>query len=328
MNLKIWTKLSGRLDSFSLISTPGDVKRYYVNEEQPESCVHGDHYQNYITPLFSIVRLNSDSRKESAKVECEFEGEGIILSFQLKGKVSCVATYGSGSMNERQNNIFFHNGSVRCSLAQAESFRVVLSNTYIHQLMGYFPFALTPLLEAHQRNAISLFSHAHMETTLEMEQVISDIEGFYRHEEEGKEMVIEAKVRELLYLQIQQYQKCFKNKNQKIEKYREQMARARYYVENNIDEFPSLHDIARTVGVCDTTLKVAFKHFYGKTVFGYLNEYRLNKALKLLQNSGVSISEVADCAGFKHLSHFSVAFKQRFGISPTEYRRADIYTTS
>lgn len=324
MYLKIWTETPGRIDTFSLFRPAGDERMDFTAAFNTGCCEKRCYCQNYITPLFGIVRLNADSRKESGKVECEFEGEGIILSFQLKGKVSCVATYGSGSMQERQNNIFFHNGSVRCSLARAESFRVVLSNTYIHRLMSHYPWVLTPLMEARQRNEISLFAHAHMETTLEMEQAIRDIETFFLLQEEGKEMVIEAKVRELLYRQIQQYQKLITDRGHKIEKYREQMSQARYYIENNTDEAPSLNDIARAVGVCDTTLKVAFKHFYGKTVFGYYNEYRLNLALKLLRNSAESISEIADRAGFKHLSHFSVSFKQRYGISPSEYQKRDI----
>lgn len=93
------------------------------------------------------------------------------------------------------------------------------------------------------------------------------------------------------------------------------------YIESNIEELPLLSKIASAVGVCDTILKMAFKHFYGKTVFEYYNEYRLNKSRKYLQNPSCNIADAAFLTGYKHSSYFSTAFKQKYGITPREYRK-------
>jgi AraC-like DNA-binding protein len=261
---------------------------------------------------------------------CEFEGNGVIMSFQKKGKASCVADLEKGSMYEKQNNIFFHSGLVRCRLTEADCFRIVLSKSYVNALWKLYPEAMSPLVDASRQCRNCVFDHSHLHTTLEMEQIINDIENLYLLQEDGKEMVIEAKIRELLYIQIMQHLKMLDKKDLKIEKYRKQMQMVCNYIENNIQDLPSLHNIAMVAGVCDTILKIAFKYFYGKTVFEYFNEYRLNKACNFLANPSYNISDVAYLTGYKHSSYFSTAFKQKYGLTPIEYRtkNMEIFSTT
>ena len=62
----------------------------------------------------------------------------------------------------------------------------------------------------------------------------------------------------------------------------------------------------------------------GHTVSGWIRERRLEYCCQVLANAhpSLSVSEVAFRAGFKDSSHFSRAFRQRFGVSPSEHRRA------
>lgn len=62
----------------------------------------------------------------------------------------------------------------------------------------------------------------------------------------------------------------------------------------------------------------------GHTVSGWIRERRLEYCRQILANAhpSLSVSEVAFRAGFKDTSHFSRAFRQRFGVSPSEHRRA------
>lgn len=61
----------------------------------------------------------------------------------------------------------------------------------------------------------------------------------------------------------------------------------------------------------------------GHAVSGWIRERRLEYCCQVLANAhpSLSVSEIAFRAGFKDSSHFSRAFRQRFGISPTEHRR-------
>ncbi|MFC2634249.1 MAG: helix-turn-helix transcriptional regulator, partial [Capnocytophaga granulosa] len=53
----------------------------------------------------------------------------------------------------------------------------------------------------------------------------------------------------------------------------------------------------------------------------YLYDYKMNLAQQLLLHTDKSIGEIALQCGYEHLSHFSTAFKRKFGLSPQEMRR-------
>lgn len=59
----------------------------------------------------------------------------------------------------------------------------------------------------------------------------------------------------------------------------------------------------------------------GKSVNGFLNEYRLRYAAHLLATTRDSVALIAECSGFARSSFFRV-FSEAYGMSPTEYRRA------
>ena len=51
-----------------------------------------------------------------------------------------------------------------------------------------------------------------------------------------------------------------------------------------------------------------------------LNRYRTEKALELLQETDMSITEVALKSGFQSIRNFNLIFKENTGVSPNEYR--------
>lgn len=66
----------------------------------------------------------------------------------------------------------------------------------------------------------------------------------------------------------------------------------------------------------DCKLKRTFKQYYGKTVYEFIREQRLEKAFSLLERGGCNVSESAFAVGYTNVSHFSKAFQQKFGIAP------------
>lgn len=89
----------------------------------------------------------------------------------------------------------------------------------------------------------------------------------------------------------------------------------------NITNPPSIKELAHKSAINDFKLKKGFKQIFGNTVYGFLREYRLNKAKQLLEKGDVNISEVATLVGYKQLSHFSMVFKKHFGINPKEIKK-------
>ncbi len=66
----------------------------------------------------------------------------------------------------------------------------------------------------------------------------------------------------------------------------------------------------------------AFRTVYGETPHAYLVRQRLDRARRLVRTSTLAISEIALAIGFENRCAFSRLFKQRFGVSAADLRRA------
>lgn len=91
-------------------------------------------------------------------------------------------------------------------------------------------------------------------------------------------------------------------------------------IEQQYQNPPSLHQLALMAGTNVCKLKIGFKELFGATVFEYLFDCRMELACKYLLDSDKSIQDIADSIGYEYHSHFSTAFKRKFGLSPLEYR--------
>ena len=81
---------------------------------------------------------------------------------------------------------------------------------------------------------------------------------------------------------------------------------------------PDLNALARDCGTNRTTLQHLFQAKLGMSVFGYLREQRLQRARRLLAAGGHGIDEVATRVGYRHGHNLTRAFKQRFGLTPSQ----------
>jgi AraC-like DNA-binding protein len=101
----------------------------------------------------------------------------------------------------------------------------------------------------------------------------------------------------------------------------EKIEAGRRYLLRNMDHPPTLTRLAREIGLNDCKLKKAYKQLYGTTVFGDFHQARMEKARKLLEETDESIVGIAELAGYRNVSSFSVAFKKYFGCTPGAYRK-------
>ena len=88
--------------------------------------------------------------------------------------------------------------------------------------------------------------------------------------------------------------------------------------ENYMDEKFSVEKMAETLFLSRVQLFRKIKSITGSSASKMINEFRLNKARKLLQESGKSVSEVTFLVGFADPSYFGKAYKQYFSVSPSQ----------
>lgn len=84
---------------------------------------------------------------------------------------------------------------------------------------------------------------------------------------------------------------------------------------------PHLQELARKVGTYEKKLSQAFRKVLGKTVFEYVRDERLRMAEALLDDTTLSITDIAAETGFSTPANFATAFRKKTGITPTEYRQ-------
>ena len=93
-----------------------------------------------------------------------------------------------------------------------------------------------------------------------------------------------------------------------------------YIQEKLSDEMVNIPDVARQFAMSESTLSRQLKYMTGLTPAKYVQEMRLDKARRLLeQNVFNSVSRVASEVGYRDSRSFSRSFKKRFGKLPSEY---------
>ncbi len=81
----------------------------------------------------------------------------------------------------------------------------------------------------------------------------------------------------------------------------------------NLENPPSLTELANKVGINTNKLKIEFKAQFGVPVFKYLQNQRLATAYNLIKNENKTIQEAAWAVGYDSLGSFSNAFEKKFG---------------
>jgi transcriptional regulator GlxA family with amidase domain len=87
---------------------------------------------------------------------------------------------------------------------------------------------------------------------------------------------------------------------------------------SDIENPPSLTELAHKIGINTNKLKKEFKAQFGVPVFKYLQNERLKKAYNLIKNEQNTIQEAAWAVGYDSLGSFSNAFERKFGYRPSQ----------
>lgn len=82
----------------------------------------------------------------------------------------------------------------------------------------------------------------------------------------------------------------------------------------------SLDEIAAAAGVNRSKCAALFKKYTQMTPIAFLNSYRLDNGSRLLANTELPVSQIAQDCGFEEQSYFNRMFAREFGCTPLEWR--------
>ena len=88
----------------------------------------------------------------------------------------------------------------------------------------------------------------------------------------------------------------------------------------NMTKDVRIRDLASCIMLSERQTSRVLQRFYGCTFSEKMNETRLNYATYLIKNTSLSISEISSEAGFGSSGTFSIQFKKKHGMSPSEYK--------
>lgn len=96
---------------------------------------------------------------------------------------------------------------------------------------------------------------------------------------------------------------------------------AMLFCENNFHTAITVQDVADHIKINRTYLNKLFHEYIGKSPKQFLMELRMNKACKLLLETGLDVYTIATEVGYHNQFQFSKIFKKYKSVSPSEYRR-------
>lgn len=86
----------------------------------------------------------------------------------------------------------------------------------------------------------------------------------------------------------------------------------------------TVETLARAAGMSRTSFAVQFQKLMAMTPIEYVTKWRMEVAKKVLLQPGSSLTDAAESAGYASDSSFARTFKKETGVTPAEFRRADI----
>lgn len=139
----------------------------------------------------------------------------------------------------------------------------------------------------------------------------------YKNRADGWQTVVSATFLTLTATLSRRYKVTTESSSDKILS----LANAVSYIENNFTQEISISELCALTNYSERHFIRIFSDTYQTTPLNYIIMLRLNQAAKQLRTTNRSIAEIALQCGFSDSNYFSRAFRKKFRVSPSEYRK-------
>ncbi len=93
------------------------------------------------------------------------------------------------------------------------------------------------------------------------------------------------------------------------------------YILEHLEQRLTIQQLSRQFRISGTNLKACFRQLYGMPIHQYFLERRMARAAQLLCSTNQTVLQIAAAVGYSSVSQFGVAFKARYHVSPSQFRR-------
>ena len=261
---------------------------------------------------------------EPITLDWKGDTEMINMHFNLQGRISLIDKSMSRvfELSDNQHNMFYGKeaeGQMKIDDLKMKSFMIQFSKESFLNIVHDGNDALKKFSDNVTSGKSVAFSDTNLEIDLPLQNCMSSILNC-NYNNSLKRMYFLSKTIEMLVLQAESFDRTLHRKETYLTKEydRERILFARDYLLKNIDAPPTLSELSKIAGINEYKLKKGFKEIFGQTVFAYLADVRLEVAKNDLLEKQKSVTEIAFALGYSSLQHFSTAFKNKFGMAPSD----------
>ncbi len=159
------------------------------------------------------------------------------------------------------------------------------------------------------------------------ENIANDIKRIietFKEKPYGYELLIKSILFDIFWRLFSLYVKPAKDSGRlgyKIEKIKDVLD----YINQNYQKDITLEELSKEVNISKFYICRIFKESLRMTPVEYINKVRVERAMELLRNTDMSISEIALECGFNNISYFIKIFKKYMQVTPLKFRKQNFY---
>ncbi len=286
-----------------------------------KNVAKGSYEEILIEDGFYVLKIQNDS-EEIAVVEREIDSSFIQFHFCLKGGSKFHFNQGNYQLEvSEENSLLLYNTQkdLPMNLSVAPNtwlLSVIMTIRKFHSLFSseanYIPFL------SDENKEKKYYSQEVVTPTIAV--VLSQIMNYNLHDS-IKELYIKGKIYELISLYFNKtpdadLEQCpFLADEDNVRRIR----MAKEIMISRMAEPPTLAELSKEIGLSLKKLKEGFKQIYGDSVYGFLFDYKMEYARKMLETGNHNVNEVGLKVGYSTASHFIASFKKKYGTTPKKY---------
>ncbi|MEM7483967.1 MAG: AraC family transcriptional regulator [Bacteroidota bacterium] len=291
-----------------------------------ENVAKGSYEEILIENGFYILKIQNDT-DENKVIEREINSSFIQFHFCLKGRSRFYFNQGQYHLEvSEENSLLLYNTQKDLPLHLNVSpntwlLSVVMTIRRFHSLFSneanYIPF----LSEDNKEK--KYYSQEAVSPAIAV--VLSQLMSYNLHPS-IKELYVKGKAYELISLYFNKTQNAdleqcpFLADEENVRR----LKMAKEIIISRMSEPPTLAELSEEIGLSLKKLKEGFKQIYGDSVYGFLFDYKMEYARKMLETGSHNVNEVGLRVGYSTASHFIASFKKKYGTTPKKYLTSNV----
>ena len=294
-----------------------DCRISVFRNETGEGIITSYEIMDGIYLLFSDFHMKSmvSEMRHNADLFClDYCCEG-RAEWMLKGGTYLYQQSGDFSIDDRKNAYSSYHLPLNHYHAISITFFMPQAAQSIKDTFKDFPVDISKLKEKYTSQPYPYLIRNNSTAA----RIFEDIRNI---DEQNRETYVKIKIFELLFYldsvdtdNIESGREYFyKSHVNKVKQMHEMMI-------NDLEHHYTLDELSQEFEIPLTPMTKCFKGVYGKAIYSYMRDIRMNQAAKQILQTNMSIAEAALSVGYSNPSKFSSAFKKVMGKLPNEYRK-------